>query len=282
MIKAILRGGIVMTNLLLQFAVASATDAPTRHLVDAGVARIDVIAEGRGPLIVLIPSTGRGSSDFDVLAVELANEGYRVLRPQPRGIDGSVGPMEGVSFHDFANDIASVIRDEGGGPAVVAGHAYGNWIARTVAADHPELVRGLVLIAPGAKKWPRELSDAIMTINDASAPTSMRLKALELAFFAPGNDASSWLEGWHARVTESQRVARQNTQTDSWWTAGKAPILELQAENDPFRPPGTTDELAKELGDRVAVVVVPNASHALPAEKPAAVVQAISAWMRKL
>ncbi|MGY8634281.1 alpha/beta hydrolase [Bradyrhizobium sp. 14AA] len=231
---------------------------------------------------MLIPSTGRGCADLDGLTAGLAKEGLRVLCPEPRGIGGSVGPMTNVSFHDFASDIASVIKQEGGGPAVIAGHAYGNWIARTMAADHPDLIRGVVLIAAGARTWPPELGEAITTINDSSRPAATRLKALELAFFAPGNDASSWLEGWHKDVTESQRAARRQTAPESWRTGGAAPILDLQAEDDPFRPRGTANELKDELGDRVTVVVVPRASHALPVEQPAAVVRAIATWMKGL
>lgn len=275
------RVGVTM-GLVLQLTVASAAENRSRHIVDVGAIRIEVIAEGHGPTIVLLPSTGRGSEDFGVLAGGLAQAGFRVLRPQPRGIGSSVGQMTGVSFHDFANDVAAIIKHEGGGPAIIAGHAYGNWIARTIAADHPQLVRGVVLMAAGAKTWPHQLSDAITTINDLSQPTALRLKALEFAFFAPGHDASSWLEGWHKDVTESQRAAGLNTNRESWWASGTARMLDLQAADDPFRPRETADELKNDFGDRVSVVVVPNASHALPCEQPAAVVQAIVRWARGL
>ncbi|WP_247523932.1 alpha/beta hydrolase [Bradyrhizobium sp. 145] len=137
-------------------------------------------------------------------------------------------------------------------------------------------------MAAGAKSWPRQLSDAITTINDLSQPTALRLKALEFAFFAPGNDASSWLEGWHKDVTESQRAAGLNTKRESWWASGTARMLDLQAADDPFRPRDTADELKNDFGERVSVVVVPNASHALPCEQAEAVVQAIVTWARAL
>ncbi len=250
----------------------------TRHIVDVGDVKIDVIAEGKGPLIVLIPSLGRSGEEFDELAVGFAKEGFRVLRPQPRGMDGSVGPMSGVSYHDFAKDIAGVIEQDGGGPAIVAGHAFGNWVARTIAADYPDLVKGVVLVAGGSKTWPQELSDAITTINDFNQPRAARLKALELAFFARGHDASSWLEGWHPDVTKCQRDARAKSDISSWWGAGKAPILDLQAADDPFRPRATMNDLKNEFGSRVTVAVIPNASHALPVEQPDAVLRAIIAW----
>jgi pimeloyl-ACP methyl ester carboxylesterase len=45
-----------------------------------------VLAQGQGPLIVLLPSLGRGATDFDPIADRLADAAFRVLRPEPRGI----------------------------------------------------------------------------------------------------------------------------------------------------------------------------------------------------
>ena len=50
----------------------------------------------------------------------------------------------------------------------------------------------------------------------------------------------------------------------------------LQAGVDPFKPKGTENELKDEFPDRVTVAVIPNASHALLPEQPAAVVEAIA------
>lgn len=73
--------GIVM-GLVLHLTITSAAEGPSRHVVDVGGARIEIIAEGQGPLIVLLPSTGRGPDDFDVLAGGLAQAGFRVLHPR--------------------------------------------------------------------------------------------------------------------------------------------------------------------------------------------------------
>src|SRR6202161_2236791 len=56
--------------------------------------RIEVLAEGRGPLIVMLPSRGRVAEDFDGVADELVKAGFRVLRPQPRGAARSLGPRQ--------------------------------------------------------------------------------------------------------------------------------------------------------------------------------------------
>lgn len=269
-------------------AVAACLGSPARagevdlRTARNGDATISYRVEGQGPLVVLIASTGRGTEEFGALAASLAARGHRVVRPEPRGIGGSTGPMENLSFHDFASDFAAVIRSEGGTPAILAGHAYGNWIARVMASDHPALTRGVVLVAAGARTWPKELSDAITMINDPASTERQRLDGLRLAFFAEGNDPTSWLEGWYPAVTRSQRDARTRTRQAAWWGTGNAPMLDLQAAADPFRPAASRDELQAEFGDRVTVKVIDGASHALPAEKPVEVAAAIAEWAAAL
>lgn len=257
------------------------TDPEPVVVLASGAVRIGYRAGGCGPLIVLIASTGRCAAEMLPLSLALQAAGFRVARPEPRGIAPSSGPMAGVTFHDLAADLAHVIRAEApGGQAIVAGHAYGAWIARCVAQDHPALVAGIVFLAAGAQAWPAHLSQAITAINDPATPEADRLAALRLAFFAPGNDAGDWLTGWHPRVVEMQRAARAATPPDSWRPAGTAPVLDLRGALDPFRPPGTEDEIASELGPRVTTRAIPHTSHAMPAERPAEVAAEMAAWAR--
>ena len=58
----------------------------TRKVVPIGEEHIEVIAEGEGPGLVLLPSSSRDSEDFDAIAAAFAAAGLRVLRPQPRGM----------------------------------------------------------------------------------------------------------------------------------------------------------------------------------------------------
>ena len=280
---------VMIAAACLVVTTAGAREAERSRVVVAnGDVRIDIIAEGVGPLVVLLPSRGRGSEDFDQVAAGIAKAGFRVLRPQPRGTAQSMGPMAGLTLHDFARDMAAVIRSEGGGPAVMVGHAFGNWVARMTAVDYPELVRGVVIVAAAAKAYPngfegaRELSAAVRNAGDGKLPDDERLKYLRMAFFAPGNDASVWLRGWYHEVDEMQLTAGRATKQSEWWPGGKAPLLDLQAANDPFKPRSMMNEMPDEFGDRATVVVIPNASHALIPEQPAAVTEAIVAWMKNL
>ena len=141
------------------------------------------------------------------------------------------------------------------------------------------------MVAAAAKAYPagfsgaKELSEAVRKSGDPSLPENDRLKSLQLAFFAPGNDASVWLQGWYPDVDQAQSAAGRATQQSDWWTGGTAPLLDLQGALDPFKPRSASDELVEEFGNRATVVVIENASHALPVEQPAAVVEAILAWI---
>ncbi len=265
-------GGVVM---------AAAAERRT-ELVSYNDVQIEVVIDGNGPAVVMLPSLARDSDDYDEVAEGLAAAGFRVLRPKPRGIGRSTGPMTKISLHDFARDIAEVIKKHGGGKAVVAGHAYGNWVARMTATDHPALVRGVAIVAAAAKQYPPELSAAVTAAGNPSLTDEERLKALRFGFFAPGHDATVWLKGWHPEIRDAQRAAAAAVKQSEWWAGGTAPLLDLQAANDPFKPESKRNEMKDEFGSRVTVMVIPNASHALIPEQPKAVVEALSQWIKSL
>src|ERR1700680_3837974 len=116
-------------------ADAAFSQARTREIVRRDNIAIEVIAEGRGPLIVMLPSLGRDSEEFDPAAKRIAAAGFRGPRPRPRGYVRSMGPMENLTLHDLAKDVAAVIERENAGPAILAGHAFGHFVAKMTAVD---------------------------------------------------------------------------------------------------------------------------------------------------
>ena len=252
-----------------------------QYMVDCPRARIAVMAEGSGPLVVMLPSLGRDSDDFGEVSAGIAAAGYRVLRPAPRGLRGSTGAMDGITLHDLAEDVAAVIEHAGGGPAVIAGHAFGNWVARCTGADRPDLVRAVILMAAGQKGMTTPpIREAITTSFTTSLPREQRLAALKFAFFAPGNDPSAWLEGWSKEVALAQRAATAATPMEDYWPGGTRPILDLQAECDVLAPRAGMNKLVEELGNRVTIAVVLNAGHALIPEQPALVVEEVLRYLK--
>jgi pimeloyl-ACP methyl ester carboxylesterase len=268
---------------LLLAAAMTQAQPRTRYTVPHDNVTIEVIAEGQGSLIVLLPSLGRDSEEMDPIAAQLAKAGFRVLRPQPRGYGKSTGPLDHVTIHDFAKDTAAVIEHEKAGPAILAGHAFGHFVAKATAVDFPKLSRGIVLIAASQKKADPAVRDATAIATDPSQPDSERLPRLQKVFFAPGHDARPWLQGFHLNVQKSEAAARDATSQADYWTGGTVPILDIQAEYDPYRPPSSRNELVEEFGAaRMTTVLIPNAAHAVIVEQPQAVAEAIIKWARSL
>lgn len=265
-------------------------------MVAAGEAMIETYVDGDkgGADVVVLPSYGRdGGTDFDRFTAALAGAGYRVLRPQPRGTASSTGPMTGVTLADLGDDIASVVTKLGNGRAVLLGHAFGNFVARAVATDHPGVVSAVILAAASGRDIPPEISSAPFRAGDPALPRDERLAALELAFFAPGHDPSAWLTGWYPETLRMQREAAAasgskdggadgsaGSPVSRYWTAGTAPVLQIIAAHDPFLPECQWDDLRTQLGSRVTTTVIDDASHALFPEQPDAVASAVTSYLK--
>lgn len=245
---------------------------------------LEVLDEGKGPSIVLLPSLGRGAEDFDIVAPLLAEAGFRVLRPEPRGIGGSAPLRPGATLHDMAADVAVAIETLGAAPAVVVGHAAGNWVARVLAHDRPELVRavGMLAAVTGTEIDP-EIRRSITASFTLSLSDEERLGHLRRAYFADGNDASAWLPGWHPDVSTAQRAASAATADKGWLRAAERhSVLYVAAAEDAIAAPPSEAELREVLGPRVTRVVVDRAGHALVPEQPRAVADALIAFLRSL
>jgi pimeloyl-ACP methyl ester carboxylesterase len=233
---------------------------------------------------VLLPSLGRGAEDFAPIAGQLAASGYRVLCPQPRGIGQSAAEATYADLEDCSLDIAAILEAEGCGPALLVGHAFGNRVSRLLATIRPGLVKGVVLVAAnvGHAPSPPKVREAIRSSANPALPKETRLEALKFAFFAPGNDPTGWLEGWYPDVLAAQRVAGDKTARTKDYAAGSAPVLYLQPDYDPLAHADDAKEYKAALGDRVTVVVIPNASHAAIAEQPTFIAGEIAKFAARL
>ena len=262
-------------------AWASSDLEPVRvETVSYANVKLTVLDQGHGPAIVMIPSLGRGAADFDDLASRVAAAGFRVLRLQPRGIDGSTGPMTGITLRDLASDVAHVITTSGAGRAVVLGHGDGNRIARATAAYDPALVSAVILVAAGGKAPPDAEARAALTATfDRSLPDDVHLSKVATAFFAPGHNPAVWRDGWYPATARMEAVAGAATPISDWWTAGSAPVLVVQGNQDRIAPPANADLLKQDIGARVDVVRIDGAGHALLPEQPEKLAQVVIGYL---
>lgn len=265
----------------------TAGDGSKPVIVTDGPVRIEAYDQGSGPVIVILPSLGRSADDYDTVADFLIEDGWRVVRPQPRGIGNSTGPLVDLTLHDFAADVAMVMDQLKTGAAFIVGHAWGSQPARMLAVDRPDLVRGVVMAAASAGKLPpgsdekpyRRNREAIDGSGNMELSEEQRLTYLRQAFFAPGNDPRAWLGGWYAATHKAQAHARDFTPIDEYFSAGDVvPLHDLQAQHDAvvvknvFKPA---------LGARVEVQTIPDCGHAMAPEQPKAMADAIGRFSRQ-
>jgi pimeloyl-ACP methyl ester carboxylesterase len=247
---------------------------------EAHLLEVTVDGPADGPPLIMLASSQRDPGDFDESASLLAQAGFRVLRPWPRGMGASNGSLDKLSLYTLAADaVFALQRLSCGVPAIWLGHAFGHFVARVADLAHPEWVRGVVVAAAAARSFPAGMPATLATASDTAQPDAVRLAALREGFFAPGNDATAWLHGWHPSVRAAYRAAGAVPDKNLWWPVARAPILDLQAAHDPWRPPQTRHELSDALGKKVTVRVIDKASHALLVEQPRAVAEAVVDWV---
>jgi pimeloyl-ACP methyl ester carboxylesterase len=277
---------VLIAGLIAACAQTGSVQQPERvSYVQNGDAKLRVFVEGSGPAIVLLPGQGRGPRDFDELAKQLVSAGYRVVRPEPRGFGESVGPVEGLTLRDNARDVASAIEKVGAAPAIVAGWAYGNRVARMIASERPELVRGVVLIAAGGKFPPKpEVMAGLRTVQDKSLPLEKRAEAARTVLYGPKSTISATdmrLDEVSATTIKAQSLA-PTVPLEAWWDGGKVPMLVLQGLYDVIAPPENGRSLKRDHPERVTLVEFEDLGHSMARERPDLVANAIVSWAKKL
>src|SRR3990170_8663605 len=81
---------------------------------------------GRGHPMVLMHGWPLTGDTWDDAAVQLAEEGHRLIIPDRRGFGRSDQPWDGYDYDTFASDVDSILDDAGiSGPFAIAGFSMG-------------------------------------------------------------------------------------------------------------------------------------------------------------
>ena len=109
---------------------------------------IPYVRFGKGEKTLLVFSGGPGNDLPSGLMFRMFMSGFKRLAQNYMVyvVTRKFGLPEGYTTRDMSEDYAVIIRDEfNGGPVDVVGMSYGGLIAQHLAADHPDLIRKLVI-----------------------------------------------------------------------------------------------------------------------------------------
>jgi pimeloyl-ACP methyl ester carboxylesterase len=118
------------------------------RFLDRPEGRLAYTDEGSGPLVVAVPGMGDLRSTYDDVAPALVAAGYRVVVTDLRGHGDSSTTFTSHGDDATGADLLALVEHLGAGPAVLMGSSMGGSSAAWAAAERPDLVRGLVLLAP--------------------------------------------------------------------------------------------------------------------------------------
>src|SRR5260370_31836565 len=144
------------------------------ELADGQLASDDA---GEGPLIVATPAMLDLRSELRFLTPLLVEAGFRVVPVDQRGMGETSGEWPAYGSLPLAHDLMALIRHLEAGPLIIYGTSKGAAGGVYIAAEAPELVRGLVLAAPfvrdGKMSWIQRQLKGIMRIPFLTLPIYM-------------------------------------------------------------------------------------------------------------
>lgn len=250
-----------------------------------GNVHIEANINGNGEIIILLAAGGQDASSFESFTPLLNKAGYKTVAINRRGFADSKGPLENLTLHDLANDIAGVIKKIGENPVHVLGWAFGNRVARCLAEDHPHLVKTIILLAAGGQVPPEP--ETLRKIAILGNPNNSREEvygALKYWLFSPSTDMETVNQAFSGRKTwpkaqQAHNKASQATPLMEWWNGGKAPMLVIQGLDDKSAVPENGRILKKDNKDRVKLVNIENTGHFMIYEQPKKVADEIISYL---
>ncbi|MBM9477609.1 alpha/beta hydrolase [Nakamurella flavida] len=256
---------------------------------------------GAGPLVVLAHGMGDSRHSYRFVVPELVAAGYRVANVDIRGCGDSTAEWPSYQRADIARDLVAVVRKLGG-PAVVVGQSISGGAATIAAATAPDVVVGIVELAPFTRAQSVDLVGLIR--NSRHRAGTVQLAKVMMTGSLPG-----WLTyldaaiptkpaDWAAergrietalRRPERMAALRAMTRTSPKDAGARladvhCPVLIVEGSADPdwADPRAEAVKILGDLPDGVGeIAVIDGAGHYPHTETPAQVVALLLPFLRR-
>lgn len=124
-------------------------------LIEVNGADVHVLKQGdAGPVVLMIHGASANAREFSWSLAPRIADGHRVLMMDRPGHGHSERLDDAQRLEVQAAQAAGVLKSLAPGEkAVIVGHSFGGAVSLRLALDHPDLVEGLVLLAPVSHDW---------------------------------------------------------------------------------------------------------------------------------
>ena len=216
----------------------------------------ELYGEGGAPAAFLVPASPiTHARSWKGLIPYLARH-LTVVTTDGRGTGGSDRPHQSARYgpDEIVADLVAVLAAAGVTQTIVVAHCHASPWALRLAADHPDLVVGLVAISPGIavapghdytiepeRRWQEEVVDA--------TDWAMRNRN----FWRSDDGYRNWIEFFFAQQLPEPHSTKQYEDTVSWAT-GDTEVEAMIAEREGRQAPAGTE--AEELCGRVPCPVL--------------------------
>ena len=243
--------------------------------------------DGALPTVVFVHGAGNDHSVWALQSRYFAHHGWNVLAVDLPGHDRSGGEAL-PSVEALADWLPAVLDAAGIGKAALVGHSLGSLAALECAARHPGRVARIALLGPAA---PMPVSDALL--DAAKRNDHLACELITSWSYSPGKQLGGgqmpgvWLAGNAMRLLERTQpgVLHADLLACHRYAAGidrasqvRCPALVILGARDIMAPPKNAAALVAALAD-ARVVTLPDCGHALMAEQPDAVLDALRAFL---
>jgi pimeloyl-ACP methyl ester carboxylesterase len=226
-----------------------------------------------GPRVLLIHSMGMDAHSMDLLAESLG-ETHRILSLTILDHGDSETPSHPIPVDEHAEIMRGCYRQLGFHPSVLIGHSIGGMMGMILAAEHPEELRGLVLVdiapfdstvRPARSAPPEFFGDEA----EARAYLNERYPGFTPEYVENRLRYAFRRESGRLRLKPTGDVIRGGLAVDLWPYVERmrVPTLLLIGEESTLVSPEARMRMDGILPDLEAVVVR-GAGHMIPQERP--------------
>jgi pimeloyl-ACP methyl ester carboxylesterase len=245
--------------------------------------------EGRGPAVLLLHMVGGSHVVWNGVIPALAKE-LRVIAPDLRGHGRSAAPADSTySFSELEGDLLRLLDERSVQSAYVVGLSGGALLALRLALDHPERVRGLVMVSGAAytdnhtrsisQRWAKTLAD--------DGRDAFGLRLLKDLYYP------DWIED-HLDFADAVRanVQRQDFGPANRWAAStekfdersrigtlRLPTLIVQAMDDQVVD-ASHGRILRQSIPGAQIRILPETGHMIPVERPTETIDAVVEFVR--